>query len=296
MSTKRPESPASLWLYYQGTTMSQEKIAISDQFYLPKIGIDTHAHLDLDNLLTDLSNVVIRAQKVGVEMIGNVFLGPEAYIKSHSLFYSYDQIFFILGIHPHEAKNATAESIEKMMQCFNNDSKIKALGEIGLDYYRNRSPRKDQLSIFKDQLKLARDRDLSVVIHSRAAEKETLKILLDMGFKDRPLLWHCFSKDYDFACELRQKGWLISIPGIVTYNKAELLQETVKQLSLKDFVLETDCPFLTPEPYRGIRNEPALTVFTAHKVAELLQEDVLRVWQHSSENARHFFKLPQIDL
>lgn len=276
--------------------MNQEKIEISDQFYLPKIGIDTHAHLDLDNLHTDLANVFNRAQKVGVEIIGNVFLGPEAYMKNRYLFNSYDQIFFILGIHPNEAKNVTAESIERIMQCFKNDSKIKALGEIGLDYYRNRSPRKDQLSIFKDQLKLARDCDLPVVIHSRAAERETLKILLDMGFKDRPLLWHCFSKDYDFACELRQRGWLISIPGILTYNKAETLQETVKQLSLKDFVLETDCPFLTPEPYRGIRNEPAFTVFTAHKVAELQQEDVLRVWQHSSENARRFFKLPKINL
>ena len=269
----------------------KKKRVLPEELNLPPGGIDSHAHLDLDQLSSDLNDIVSRAQKCGVSRIGNVFLGPDAYLKNKDLFSSFDQVFFILGTHPHDAKNFDQDKLNKTEQIIKQDSKIKAIGEIGLDFYYDLSPREVQVKVFQEQLVLARDKDLPVVIHSRQAERKTIDILVDLGFKDKKVLWHCFGKGKDLAEELLALGWTLSIPGTVTYRKNHPLQEAVQSIPLTRMVLETDCPFLTPEPYRGKRNEPSYIVFTAQKIAEVKEVKVDEVWMTTAKTTITFFEL-----
>ncbi len=259
---------------------------------LPKVGIDTHAHLDMKQFRDDLTEVLNRARESCLEKIGNVFLGPEAYRNRTAIFDEWPELFFILGIHPHDAGKADEGSIQEIESIIRSDSRIRAVGEIGLDFYWMRSPEQSQKNMLQEQLALAKSIDCPVVIHSRQAETECLEILLDMGFRDRPLLWHCFSRETAFAKKLLANGWTISIPGIVTYKNASVLQEAVKELPLSKTVIETDCPFLTPEPYRSRRNEPSYILHTAQKVAELQGLPLDKVWESTADNAKEFFQLP----
>ena len=269
----------------------KKKRTLPEELNLPTGGIDSHAHLDLEQFSSDLKDIVSRARKCGVSRIGNVFLGPEAYLKNKDLFSSFDQFFFILGTHPHDAKNFNQDTLNKTEHVIKQDSKIKAIGEIGLDFYYDFSPRKVQVKVFKEQLLLAKEKNLPVVIHSRQAERETIDILVDLGFKDKKVLWHCFGKGKDLAEELLALGWILSIPGTVTYRKNHPLQEAVQSIPLTRMVLETDCPYLTPEPYRGKRNEPSFIGFTAQKIARLKEIPIDEVWMTTACTCEQFFKL-----
>lgn len=264
---------------------------LPQDFDLPLQGVDTHAHLDMPELRGNIPEIIDRSRRAGVEFIGNVFLGPQAYANHRIVLASDAKVFFILGMHPHEASKVDDHCLVQTQSAMEGDKRIKALGEIGLDYYRDYAPHAVQQKAFKVQLELARDMDIPVVIHSRAAEEETLHILDQAGFARRPLLWHCFGGGPDLAAEIVHRGWRISVPGTVTFPKAKDLHKAVQTLPLSAMVLETDCPFLAPEPYRGKRNEPALTVFTAQKVAQLKNEDIVGVWEQTGRNAREFFGL-----
>jgi TatD DNase family protein len=160
-----------------------------------------------------------------------------------------------------------------------------------LDYFYDYSPQEVQRRAFRDQLRLARDLDKPVVIHSRDAEDETIGILEDEGFSGRPLLWHCFGRDKDFAARVVEHGWLMSIPGTVTFKKSGSLREAVAHIPMDRLVVETDCPYMAPDPYRGKRNEPAFCVFTASEIARVKNMDVQDVWRQAAENAIGFFGL-----
>jgi TatD DNase family protein len=271
--------------------MSEQEQPSPREFQLSPSGIDTHAHLDLKGFGQDLERVLQRAREAGVSRIGNVFLGPEAYARNKTMFEGDPRIFFLLGIHPHEAGAADEAAVSAMAEHFRTDERLKGLGEIGLDFYRDRSPREQQIRAFRLQLELAAAMQLPVVIHSREADEESLRILQDMGWRDRPLLWHCYSREPDFGRELVSAGWMISVPGIVTYPGARALRESVRELPLEHLVLETDCPFLAPQPVRGQRNEPANIAFTAAAIAELKNRDIEEVWRTTSQNAVRFFGL-----
>ncbi len=271
--------------------MSKKNRPQPQDLHLPCIGVDTHAHLDLEALASDLETCLEGARKAGLAAIGNVFLGAAAYARNKALFTNTSRVFFILGNHPHDAASVDQEELSRIARALDIDPGIKALGEIGLDFYWDRSPRDRQREAFQAQLELARSKDIPVVIHSRDAEAETLRILLDMGFQDRPLLWHCFGEGPEAAARILGQGWILSIPGTVTYKKNHDLQAAVRTIPLERMVLETDCPFLAPEPYRGKRNEPAFTAFTAQAIAELRQEPVLRIWEETARTARGFFRL-----
>ena len=260
-------------------------------FALPLVGVDSHAHLDLDGLRGQCAEAVHRAEAAGVAWIGNVFLNPGAYFSNRDLFAAMEQVFFVLGVHPHESDRVDAATLSSLSEALKGDPRIRGLGEIGLDFFRDWCPREDQVRAFRAQLALARELDMPVVIHSRDAERQTLDILCDMGFADRPLLWHCFGGDRALAAEILDAGWTISIPGTVTFRKSTRLQDAVSAIPVERMVLETDCPFLAPEPYRGKQNEPALTVFTAQKIAELKDMDLETVWTRTGLNARQFFGL-----
>ncbi len=267
------------------------KLFYSQEKDLGYPGVDTHAHLDLFKD-SSVSALLDRAKQAGISKIGQVFLNIRAYKENKTLFENYaDTFFYLLGFHPHEASTFTPESAGEIQDILDADSNIKACGEIGLDFNKNKSPQKEQIACFQAQLELARQKDWPVVIHSRDADATTLNILQDMGFSERPLLWHCFGRELEFGELLLSYGWKISIPGTVTFKKAKNLQQAVQELPLECMVLETDCPFLTPEPYRGKKNEPALIYYTACKVAELKNVSLQEVWETTGENAEAFFGL-----
>lgn len=276
---------------------SKKNIPLPETFGLPPVGVETHAHLDFPDFAEDLDDVLDRARAAGVAWFGNVFLSPDAYRVHQPRLSSIAGMFFTLGIHPHEASTVTPDVLADMAELFAQnqvkDKGLRALGEIGLDFYWDRSPRDVQVRAFQDQLTLARELDLPVIVHSREAEPETLTILLDMGFKDRPLLWHCFGQGRELAEHILAQGWHISIPGPVTFPKSTALREAIPHIPLSRMVLETDCPFLTPHPFRGRRNEPAYLCYTAQAVAELRGQSVQDLWSACGNTARAFFKLDE---
>ena len=256
---------------------------------LPPVGADSHAHLDGRDY--DLDEVLARALACGVRTVGNVFLGPGAYRSGKDLFEGRPGVFFLLGVHPHEAGKMTEDDLADMRAAFLENGRLKAVGEIGLDYYYDFSPRQDQQRWFRRQLALARELDRPVVIHCRDAEDDCLAILDECGFGGRPLLWHCFGLGPDWARLLVERGWHISVPGTVTYARSEALREAVRIIPPDRLLLETDCPYLSPEPYRGKRNEPALLGFTAREIARVRGEGLHALWERCGDNARSFFDM-----
>lgn len=258
---------------------------------LPLTGADTHAHLDLGSLSEDLDGVFSRASEAGVANIGQVFLGPEAYRRGKGLFAGQPGVFFLLAVHPNEADTCTEDCLAAMEAAFRDDSRLRGMGEIGLDFYWDKVPADVQERAFRGQLELARQLDLPPVIHCRDAFEATLAALDGMGFGNRPLLWHCFGGDSAMAAELLSRGWTVSLPGPLTYKKNEDLRDAAKDIPLERLVVETDCPYLAPEPWRGKQNEPAYAAFTAVELAKLKGLDPAEVWTTLGDNARRFFGL-----
>ena len=272
----------------QGVSKKRER-ELPEALDLPPVGADSHAHLDGRDY--DVDEVLARARACGVRTVGNVFLGPAAYREGRGLFEGHPDVFFLLGVHPHDAAKMTEDDLAGMREAFTADTRLRAVGEIGLDYYYDFSPREDQQRWFRRQLSLARELDQRVVIHCRDAEDDCLATLDSMGFGGRPLLWHCFGLGPDWARLIVERGWHISVPGTVTYARSQELREAVKIIPPDRLLLETDCPYLSPEPWRGKRNEPALLGFTAREIALLRGEDVRELWQRCGDNAREFFGL-----
>jgi TatD DNase family protein len=180
-----------------------------------------------------------------------------------------------------------------MRQAFAHDARLRAVGEIGLDFYWDTCPRVVQEEALRLQLDLARDRNLPVVIHSRSAAPQTLAALEAEGFAGRPLVWHCFggTDAVPLLDRFLANGWHISIPGPVTYPANRELREAVARIPHDRLLIETDCPYLAPQPWRGTPNEPALVAFTAQTVAACLGMDAPDVWRLCGANTRRFFGL-----
>lgn len=268
---------------------------------LPLVGVDTHAHLDMHGLDEDLPGVLTRALAAGVARIGQVCQSVSGFhaiaAKLAACQDSKDprpEIFFILGVHPHEAADCEASGdvvLSEMEALIRAEPRIRAVGETGLDFFYDRSPRDAQARVFARHLELARAVNLPPVIHSRDAAAETIAILEDLGFRDRPVLWHCFGGGPGLAAEILSRGWTVSLAGPVSYKKNEDSRAAAAMIPLDRLVLETDCPFLAPEPWRGQRNEPALAAFTAHSVAAAREVDPADLWRATGETAVKFFGL-----
>ncbi|MFI3272926.1 MAG: TatD family hydrolase [Pseudomonadota bacterium] len=254
-------------------------------------GVDSHAHLSMDGFGEDVNEAIERATAAGVAQIGNVFLGPDAYLAERGLFEGKDTIFFLLGIHPNDSQACTEEALATMKACFTEDARLKAVGEIGLDYYWDDCPKDIQEKAFRAQLAMAKELDLPVAIHSRDAHDDSIRILEEEGFAGRPVLWHCFGSDWSVASRLLDNGWHISIPGPVTYSANQMVRDAVRCIPLDKLMIETDSPYLSAEPYRGKRNEPAYTVFTAQCIAEVRTMEISEIWKICGDNARRFFGL-----
>ena len=261
---------------------------------LPRTGVDSHAHLDSEELWPDFEGVLTRAAQAGVARIGQVFLGHAAYAARRERMAARPELFFILGVHPSDGLEISGREEEEwkaLARDFEHDPRLRAVGEIGLDYHWPDCPPETQKRIFRAQLGLARDLDRPVVVHSRDAFADTLAILDEEGFAGRPLLWHCFGGDSAAAGAILDRGWHISIPGPVSYAANSALREALRLIPAERLLLETDCPYLAPAPWRGTRNEPALAVFTAQVAARERDEDLIGLWTRCGRNALRFFGL-----
>jgi TatD DNase family protein len=270
----------------------REKLPFPDpaSFALPPSGVETHAHLDDPRFDPDREEVLDRAGKVGLRRIGQVFLGSAAWAAGKALFSAHPEVFFMLGVHPNEAQLLTEAEMAGMEKAVLEDGRIKALGEIGLDYYWKNVPPETQQEAFKKQIRLAREMKLPLVIHCREAVDDTLKILTAEGCKNYPLLWHCFGADSSLALRLLDLGWHISIPGPVTFPANLALREALRSIPPERLLMETDCPYLAPAPFRGKRNEPSYLVRHLEALGGLLDLSPEEAAALTYSNAVRFFK------
>ena len=252
--------------------------------------VDSHAHLDLPEFNDDRSEVVKRAKDNEICYILTVGINLESCSKAIELANSHDFIFASIGIHPHDSKEIDEDTYSSLRSMGSNRNVI-AYGEIGLDFYRNLSPREVQIRRFREQINLADELGLPLIIHDRDAHKETLEILKEERAGNLGGIIHCFSGDYFMAKSCMDMGFYISIPGTITFPKALELQETAKKLPLSKMLIETDCPFLAPVPRRGKRNEPAFVKYVAEKIASLKRISFEEVAEITSRNFRDLFHL-----
>lgn len=252
--------------------------------------IDSHAHLEMPEFRKDLSEVLQRAKDSGIEYIFTVGTEKKDWKRALEIASSYPNIYAILGVHPHNAKEIDHETYPALKKLCRHE-KVKAYGEIGLDFYRNHSPRDIQLNRFREQIGLAKELKLPIVIHDREAHQETLEILKSEKAWENGGIIHCFSGDEQMAKACIEMGFYISIPGSITYKNAGPFHEIVKRLPLESLLVETDAPFLTPVPFRGKRNEPSYVRYTAEKIAEVKKVPFEKVAEVTSENALRVFRL-----
>ena len=256
---------------------------------LPSGGVDSHAHLDGEEFDADRDAVIERAAAAGVSHIGNIFLDPLVFLERRRLFDAHPGVFFVLGIHPCDGQRCTPEALDAIRAARAAEPRLRAIGEIGLDFHWDDCPREIQYQAFAAQLDLARELALPVVIHCRDAENECLMTLESRNFQGYPLLWHCFGGGPDLARRILHNGWHISIPGPVSYPANSALREAVALIPEDRLLLETDAPYLSPVPWRGTRNESAYTVFTVRHMAEARNADPEHLGRICGDNARRFF-------
>ncbi|HEX6648618.1 MAG TPA: TatD family hydrolase [Pyrinomonadaceae bacterium] len=256
--------------------------------------IDSHAHIDGPEFDVDRDQIIERAKTAGVSVILNVGTGdPNAGVFERAIKVGkkYECVFTAIGTHPHDARfydDKAEEKIESLVQ----SERVLAWGEIGLDFHYDNSPRDVQVEVFKRQLRAARECDLPVVIHTREAETETIEILKsDYAGAERRGIFHCFSGSKDLAQRALELDFMISFSGILTFKKADELREVARAVPLDRLLIETDCPFLSPIPYRGKRNEPAYVVEVARCLAGIHGLEVEEMARVTSENFARFFRI-----
>jgi len=252
--------------------------------------IDSHAHVDFPQFDNDRDAVVERARATDLVALVNIGTNVNTSRASVTLAESHDFIYAAVGIHPHDAETATSEALQDL-RLLARRPEVIAIGEIGLDYYRDYSPRPVQRKAFREQLALASELNLPVVIHSRDAHADVLKIL--SGWEGTGVL-HTYAAGPKRLDQVIDMGFFIGISGPITYAKARELQEVAKAAPLDRLLIETDCPYLTPEPHRGKRNEPAYVKIVAEAIAQARGDSLQRIADATTENARRLFRLPYV--
>jgi len=252
---------------------------------------DTHAHLHFPELAEDLDGVLERARAAGVTGIVTIGTDRETNPAAVALAERLDAVHATVGIHPHDAADATPADFEAMERLARGSAKVVALGEMGLDFFRNLSPPEAQAAVFRRQLDMARRLGRPVVIHCRDAHPEALAILAEERVREVGGVMHCFSADVEVARRCLDLGLYISLAGPVTYKNARALPEVARFVPADRLVLETDCPFLPPHPHRGRRNEPAWVAITAAHVAALRGVTLEALGPMVTDNAHRLFRI-----
>lgn len=245
---------------------------------LKAVLIDSHAHIYYRDYAGDFDAMMIRAAEAGVGAMIVVGTDIESSRESVKLAEQYPHLYAAVGIHPHDAGRVTDACYDVIRTLALSSPKVVAIGEIGLDFYRDRSPRDQQETVFRRCIQLAIELDKPVIVHDRDAHERVMEILREESIHRGVL--HCYSGDAIMAAEAVRIGFYISIPGTITYPSNEILRDVVRKITIDRMLLETDCPYLPPVPHRGKRNEPSYLRITAEKVAELKGlslEDVARI-------------------
>lgn len=218
--------------------------------------VDCHAHLDFFGNDNHIDEIVDRAKDNGVQMIISIADTPQSSRKTVKIAKNYKNVFAAVGVHPHEASLFDEEFADQLYKLA-KDKKVCAIGEIGLDYYRESCQKSIQQDAFRAQLKIAKDLNLPVVIHNREADDDVLAILKEEDFPADKTILHCFSGDSDFAKQAMRQGFYVSLSGTITFKRSAELEETLLSVPDNKLLVETDSPFLAPAPHRGKTNEPA---------------------------------------
>ena len=250
--------------------------------------VDSHCHLDFPEFDRDRDEVIRRAKCNGIEYIINIGASLEGSQKSVELARQFDSVYATVGIHPHEA-DKFKKNEQGVLEGLAKEKKVVAIGEIGLDYYKNYSKADNQRSLFISLVQLSKELGLPIVIHNREAEEDTLKILKE--YMPIRAVVHCFSGDKNFLKECLDLGFFVSFTCNITYKKAEDLRNLVRITPLNRLLLETDAPFLPPEGFRGKRNEPLYVKHLAQEISSIKEINLEEAAKVTTENAKIFFDL-----
>ncbi len=248
---------------------------------------DTHAHLDDERFDEDRESLISSLKENNISLVVNVGADMKTSRNAIKLAEKYDLIYAAVGVHPHDVKDMKEEDFVELEQMSNHE-KVVAIGEIGLDYYYDNSPREIQREFFIKQVELANKLNLPIIIHSRDASMETYEILKEYK-KDIGCVLHCFSQSIEMAKLYLDLGCHISFAGPLTFKKSNKLKEVAKIIPIDKIFIETDAPYLTPEPYRGRRNDPSKVRYVAQELATLRGMTVEEIAEITMENAVKFF-------
>ena len=253
--------------------------------------IDSHCHLDHSPLYKKLNEVINRAQLIGVKFFLTISTSLKSFEVVKTIISKYENIYGTLGIHPHEVKNHADVDKKMLVGLKDINSKIIGIGETGLDFYYQNSDKLIQQEKFKEHIETAIDLDLPIIVHSREAEMDTFNILKDFSSKNPKILMHCFTGSPKFLNKLLDLGAYISLSGIITFKNSIELQETVSSVPLDRLLVETDSPYLTPEPKRGLTNEPSFIKHTMKKLAKIKNISYDDLIVYTSNNFIKLFSL-----
>jgi TatD DNase family protein len=257
--------------------------------------IDSHAHIDGPEYDADRDEIIARAREAGLRAILNVGTGEPlsgSFERAVQAASRYTEVYAAVGVHPHDARLFNDGAEQLLCRLMKESARVIAWGEIGLDYHYDHSPRDVQREVFARQLRLAREAGLPVIIHSREAEDDTVSILrAERDGAGSGGIMHCFGGSERMAREVLDLGFMISFAGNVTFKKALNLREAARVVPLERLLIETDCPFLTPVPFRGRRNEPARVVEVARCLAELHEMETIEMGRLTTNNFLRFFNL-----
>jgi TatD DNase family protein len=253
--------------------------------------IDSHVHLDDKKYSHDREEVIQRAWEQDLDLIINVGESVGSSLKTIELAEKHPYIYASVGIHPHHAQEIREHDIAKIKE-LSQKEKVIAIGEIGLDYYYDFSPREAQLDLFLKQLALAKDLSLPIIVHNRESDNDCLAGFQRLFSSKVKGCMHCFSGDKEFALNCLDLGLYISFAGQITFPKADNLREVVKIVPLEKMLIETDSPYLAPQIKRGKRNEPAYVQYVAEKIAEIKNVTLEEVAETTSQNTKTLFSLP----
>lgn len=261
------------------------------------IFVDSHCHVDAEQFDADREEVLQRARAAGVGMMLVVGTGdanePENFARVVRLADENEGVFAAIGVHPHDAASYNDDAEKRLIQLAEENEKVVAWGEIGLDFYYDHSPPDVQKTVFRRQIRVARELDLPIIIHSRDADEETVKVLTEeCSRRDfRGGVMHCFGGTAAMAESLMRIGFMISFAGNVTFKKAENLREAARVVPLEKLLIETDCPYLAPIPVRGKRNEPAFVAHTAQYLADFYEVSLEELANRTTRNFTEFFRV-----
>lgn len=258
---------------------------------------DTHCHLDFHKFDSDRDAMLKRAHQAGIHYMLIPGVDSESITRAIQLVKAHDHIYMAVGIHPNSTANWQSEDDIRPLRDWAKGEKVLSIGEIGLDYHWDKSPKATQWRAFEDQLALAAELELPVIIHNREASADTLPILenwakaLPASLKDRAGVLHSFSDAPEYAQRALKAGFYVGFSGPITYKNADSLRKVVSETPLDRILVETDAPFLTPHPHRGERNEPAYVALVAERIAALHRMDTVAFAEHSTQNAFRLFNL-----